>query len=114
MFDVYDEKRGEIVLIHLSGELSAFFISKFTDTWKVAVSGRPRIIALDCCNLKYADSTAISILFKYYNETLQKDIKLLLYGLQTPVQDIFSMTRLSKILTIISKEEFESDYLNAQ
>lgn len=56
---------------------------------------------VDMSNLDYIDSTGLGVLVTIHKRALQKNGTVTIKGLKGAVQDLFDLTRLNKVFTII-------------
>jgi anti-anti-sigma factor len=102
---------NNVVIIHLSGEFRIEMISRVEGVWNRQVEKKPRVIAFDCRDLGYIDSSSIGTLVKFVNAATNKKIEFVLYGLNREVSKIFETARLTKFFGLLTTQEFESKYL---
>ncbi|MCP4136823.1 MAG: STAS domain-containing protein [bacterium] len=106
-----NEHSNNIIVVHVDGAFNLGTISKVEDTWKQQVAKKPRIIAINCSCLEKIDSAAIGTLVKFFNTAVNRNIKLVLYDLNSSISKLFETARLNRFFTITSKRKFISDYL---
>jgi anti-sigma B factor antagonist len=111
MIEVKTDEFGDIIIIHICGEFYIENIQNVEEVWNLQLMKNPKIIAINCGNLSYIDSSAIGTLVKFLNVSMNRKIKLIFYDLSPLARQIFQTARLNNFFTIISKEEFESVYL---
>ena len=110
MSNVGVEEKGDIIIAHLNGDL---YIENMKDAENVLnelVSKRPRVLAMNCKNLDYIDSSAIAALVKLVRNAMSKNIELLFYDLNSSIQQIFQTVNLDRFFTITTREKFEEKY----
>ncbi len=105
------EEYKSLIVISIIGEFFVEHIQQVNDVWSEQVAKKPKIIAINCKELNYVDSSAIGALVKFLNSAQEEKIKLLFYDLSTSIKQIFDTAGLDTFFTIISRSEFESKYL---
>lgn len=105
------EEYDKVSIIHVIGEFHIGNVGKFEELWHSLVEQDKEVIAIDCNELDYVDSSAIGTLVKFLNNAMTRNIKLEFYGLTKTVQNIFKTARLNNFFTITTREQLERDYL---
>ena len=100
-----------VIVIRIYGSLSVKVINEFDSICEDQIIKKPQIIALDCSNLDFIDSIAINHLFRFSHNAKSKDIKLVFYDINPTIKEIFKITNLDKLLTVVSKDQFEAEYI---
>lgn len=111
MVSINTEIKGNLVIIHLDGELLLDSVNTLKAVWKKHLISNPKVIAFDCSNLFHVDSTAIANFIVFYRESAEQDVEMLLFDLIPPIMEFFNKTNLDKYLSFLSKKEFENVYL---
>ncbi len=109
--DISVEEHGKTIIVRISGEFYLGNIKEVEKMWDEQVQTGPRVIAFDCSELSFIDSSAIGTLVKFLNNSDKFDIKLIFFDLNNSIEKIFSTAKLNKIFTITSGQEFREDYL---
>lgn len=104
------EEFGSLIVISIIGEFFSEHIQEVNDVWRQQVAKKPKIIAINCKELNYIDSSAIGALVKFLNSAQDKKIKLIFYDLSMIIKQIFDTAGLDSFFTIITRSEFESKY----
>lgn len=112
--EVIAEVRGSITIISLDGEFSLGNVKDVERVWNEQVSASPAFIAFDCKKLTFIDSSAIGTLVKFLNASSKAGFKMLFFDPSESLGRIFHTAKLNRIFTVISREEFEQNYLNAR
>lgn len=110
MIEVTVEERGSTIILHIKGEFHIENIQKVEGVWTEQVAKTPEVIAINCKDLNYIDSSAIGTLVKFLNNAMNKKIKLVFYDLSSSIRQIFQTARLNNFFTITTKDRFESDF----
>ena len=110
MVSIDVEDRGSLKVIRIRGEFFLGYVRQVEDVWSVLAEGLPEIIAIDCGEMTFIDSSAIGTFVKFLNNSMSRGIKLLFFDLNESIDRIFTKAKLNKIFTILSREEFERAY----
>ena len=107
------ENFGKVKIIKIKGEFFLQFVRPVEDAWNSLIMEGAEVIAIDCGELVFLDSSAIGTLVKLLNYANSHNIKLIFFDLGDAIIRIFNKARLNKIFTILSREDFEKAYLSA-
>jgi anti-anti-sigma factor len=100
-FDVTSERRGDTVLVRLSGELDISSAPKVEDALARVEPDRPDLIVLDLRDLAFMDSTGLRLLIAADTRARQQSRRLAIVKGPEPVQRVFRITRLEERLEIV-------------
>ena len=100
-FDVTSERRGDTVLVRLSGELDISSAPKVEDALARVEPDRPELLVLDLRNLAFMDSTGLRLLIAADTRARQQSRRLAIVKGPEPVQRVFRITRLEERLEIV-------------
>jgi anti-sigma B factor antagonist len=106
------DDRGTIKIIRIKGEFFLGYVRQVEETWNKLVSITPEVIAIDCKEMTFIDSSAIGTFVKFLHNSMSHNIKLVFFDLNDSISRIFNKAKLNKIFTILSREEFQNSYLN--
>ncbi|OHD68872.1 MAG: hypothetical protein A2W19_15350 [Spirochaetes bacterium RBG_16_49_21] len=102
---------GNTKVIKIRGEFFLQFVRTVEESWNKAVADGAEVVGIDCKDLKFLDSSAIGTLVKILNYANTHKITLVFFDLNDSITRIFNKAKLNKIFTILSREEFETQYL---
>lgn len=106
------EEKNNVIVVNIKGEFHIGNVNKFEELWHELVEKGFPVIAINCSELEYIDSSAIGTLVKFLNNAMSKKIKLLFFDLSSAIQNIFKTARLDSFFTITTRENIEKDYFN--
>ena len=106
-----EELEEGVISINLVGEFRIEMINSVEKVWNEQILKKPRVIAFNCQEMAYIDSSSIGSLVKFVNTAKNKKIDLVIYGLNKDVFKIFHTARLNNFFGIMSKSEFEIKHL---
>jgi anti-sigma B factor antagonist len=105
------EQKNSVVIVSIKGEFHIGNVNKFEELWHGLIEKKPEVIAINCKELEYIDSSAIGTLVKFLNNAMSKKIKLIFFDLNAAIQNIFKTARLDNFFTITTREKVEREYL---
>lgn len=108
------EKAGRIVIFHVQGEFDFKDVPAVEEFWQTHIAENPEITAINCRQLTHIDSSAIGSLIKLNNTTRDRHISLVFYNVAKSIMDLLKISRLDRYFTIMSGEQFESEYLRPE
>ncbi len=93
-------------IIAINGELDASSSIVLDKAIARVVSENETNILIDCKNLNYISSAGLGVFMSYLQDFQDKNISLVLFGLNEKVRNVFEILGLDQLLTIVlSKEE---------
>jgi anti-anti-sigma factor len=105
------EQIDAIIVMELEGTLTRETLEQADEAWLEQLAKKPLVLALDFSRLGQVDSISINHLFKLSRATEESGIKLVILDVFGPLMKIFEVIRLDRVITILSKKKFETDYL---
>jgi anti-sigma B factor antagonist len=106
------EDRGKIKIIKIKGEFFLGYVRQVEETWNKLVAANPEVMAIDCCEMTFVDSSAIGTFVKFLHYSMAHNIKLVFFDLNESISRIFNKAKLNKIFAIHTRDEFEKLYAN--
>jgi anti-sigma B factor antagonist len=96
-------------IIVIDGELDASSSILLDKAIESVVSQNEANILVDCKNLNYISSAGLGVFMSYLQDFQDKNVSLVLFGLNDKVRNVFEILGLDQLLTIVlSKEEAKS------
>ncbi len=111
MIDVYSEQFGIVSVIHLSGMLTLETIMDAEEAWSEQMDNDPDVIAISFMNVAHIDSISINHLFKLSERAAARRMKLVLYGANDHIMNLFKLVKLDMVALLMTKQGFESEYI---
>jgi anti-sigma B factor antagonist len=105
-------EHGKITIVKLPRNFYIGNIADIEEVWDKLVIGMPRVVGFDCEKLEFIDSSAIGTLVKFFNNSVKKDIKMYVFGLKKDLLKIFETTKIDRVMSVVTKEYFEEEFLN--
>ncbi|MBP7736263.1 MAG: STAS domain-containing protein [Spirochaetes bacterium] len=107
MVSIDIDDHGAIKVIKIKGEFFLGYVRQVEETWNKLAAMGPEIIAIDCREMTFVDSSAIGTFVKFLHNSMSNNIKLIFFDLNESISRIFGKAKLNKIFTILSRDEFE-------
>jgi len=104
------EKKDKIMHVNIKGDLYLNTLKDFEAGWSDFIKGDPEIIAINCKDIVFIDSSALGSLAQLLKYLMGKNIKLVFYDLSIAVDNIFKLTRLDKFFKVTTKEQLQREY----
>lgn len=102
-------REDSFCIIAINGELDASSSILLDKAIESVVSDKENNILIDCKNLNYISSAGLGVFMSYLQDFQDKNISLVLFGLNDKVRNVFEILGLDQLLTIVlSKEEAKS------
>ncbi|MBN1497835.1 MAG: STAS domain-containing protein [Spirochaetes bacterium] len=111
MVSISCEHHGAVTIMSIDGEFYIESIEKAEKIWDEQLARHPRVIAINCRNIKYIDSSAVGILVKFLNSAMKIKTELVFFDLSEIIFNVFKTAKLSKFFKIMTRTQFEMEYL---
>ncbi len=104
--EISTSQENSMYIIAVNGDLDASSSILLDRAIAEAVSVNETNIVIDCNNLNYISSAGLGVFMSYLQDFGDKNISLVLFGLNEKVLNVFEILGLDQLLTIVlSKEE---------
>ena len=98
-------KENDITTLSINGDVDASSSIELDESLGSVVSnGDPKIL-IDCASLNYISSAGLGVFMSYIEDVKSKDIKMVLYGLNDKVMNVFEILGLDQLLTIVKTKK---------
>jgi len=111
MLEIDIEQVGAAVIIHCAGGLTRETIDDADLAWSDAFDAGPELIGLDFRDLAQIDSISLNHLFKLARAAEDRGIRLVVYDVNEELKKILNVIRLDKVIPIVTKKKFETEYM---
>ena len=105
------EDHGKVVIVNIDGEFYIDSVENAEKIWNQQLSRHPKVMAVNCKNIKYIDSSAIGILVKFLNSAMKQKTEMIFYDLNENILSVFKTAKLSNFFKIMTRTQFEMEYL---
>jgi len=111
MIDITSENKKGLIIMRVKGELDLNTAADFKTAVSAKLAGKPSIIAMDFAGLEYLDSSGIGALVKLNKTAHDNNTELIFFDLEDGIRNMFKLSRLETIFTIMSGKDFFEKYL---
>ena len=105
------EKVDGITIIQITGEMVSSNIEGFENACEIALKDDPEIIALDTEFTEQIDSISINHLFQLGKKLIEKESDFFALQISPRISELLEVIRFDSIVKIMTKEQFEKDYI---
>jgi anti-sigma B factor antagonist len=113
MVSISCEDHGKVIILNIDGEFYIESIEHAEKVWNEQLAKRPKVMAINCRNIKYIDSSAIGIMVKFLNSAMKMKTELIFYDLSENIISVFKTAKLGNFFKIMSRTQFEMEYLES-
>ncbi len=100
--------------MHIKGELDINSTHDFKTAINPKLTSKPTTLALNMAGITYLDSSGIGALVKLNKDTHAAGIELILFDMEDGIRNMFKLSRLETIFTIMSSAQFFEKYLTSK
>ncbi len=105
------KRKGNVIVILLPKYFYIGNIAEIENTWDKLLDGQATVIGFNCDKLEFIDSSALGTLVKFFNSSVKNNIEMYVYGLRTELQKIFDTTKINRVMSVITDDEFNDRFL---
>lgn len=102
-----------VIILTITGDFYIESIEYAEKMWSEQMAKRPRVMGINCKNLKYIDSSAIGILVKFLNNARKAKTELVFFDLGDNIINVFRTAKLGNFFKVMSRTQFEMEYLES-
>ncbi len=106
-----DEFDNDVVVISIVGNYIFNETSEGEKIFKQVQEKKPKVIGINCKNLKTLDSSGLGVFIKFSKEAGTGDFELFFIDISNQVSSLFDLSKLQHLFNSMSIDEFESIYL---
>lgn len=99
-------------VIRVGGDVDASSSIQLDTEFKQAIDGGDKKILVDCSQLNYISSAGLGVFMSYIQDIEKNNVKLVIYGLNEKVLNVFGILGLNQLLKLESNLEAAKEYLN--
>lgn len=112
MISIESVLEDEVKVIRVGGDVDASSSIQLDAEFKNAIEGGDKKILVDCTQLNYISSAGLGVFMSYIQDIETNKVKLVIYGLNEKVLNVFGILGLDQLLKIENNLELAKDYLN--
>ena len=106
------DETAEQKIIRLEGEFFLDNLKFVEETWdRLKVIG-PRVVAIDFSGVTSIDSSALGLLVKIFNNSINLKIELIFIDLSEYALKLFKAARLMNFFKILEKKQYQRKYMS--
>ncbi|MDH5367006.1 MAG: STAS domain-containing protein [Cyclobacteriaceae bacterium] len=98
--------------IRVGGDVDASSSIQLDTEIKSAIEGGDKKILVDCSKLNYISSAGLGVFMSYIQDIEANNVKLVIFGLNEKVLNVFEILGLNQLLKIENSTEAAKAYLN--
>ena len=111
MVSISCEDHGKVIILTIDGEFYIESIEYAEKIWNEQMAKRPKVMGINCKNIKYIDSSAVGIMVKFLNSAMKQKTELIFFDLSESIFNVFKTAKLGNFFKIMSRTQFEMEYL---
>jgi anti-sigma B factor antagonist len=111
MVEIKTEQIDSVHIVRVTGDIDAGSSIYLDNAMKSAQELGQTKIAIDLTNLNYISSAGLGVFISHIDEFKSKEIKLVLFGINETVRQVFEILGLEKLISITEKENEAIDSL---
>lgn len=105
MVEINSQEENDYQLIEVSGEIDASSSIELDNALKNAAEKHSKLL-VDLCQLEYISSAGLGVFISYLEDLKKENIRLVIFGLQENVKEVFDILGLQYLMNIaINKED---------
>ncbi|PKL17848.1 MAG: hypothetical protein CVV49_08695 [Spirochaetae bacterium HGW-Spirochaetae-5] len=105
------EEKNNAVIIYLSGEITMITVNGIDNVCRQYLNSDIEVLAFDMRNVEFIDSFGISRVIKQSKMFSSQGVEFVLVNLNDNIKQIFKIATFDKLFNIMTKEEFNSQFL---
>jgi anti-anti-sigma factor len=113
MISISCEDHVKVIVLNIEGDFYIDNIKQAEKIWNEQLLKRPNVIAINCKKISFIDSSAVGMLVKFLHMAMKKNIELIFFDPSDTIIGVFQTARLVNFFKIMSRTQFEMEYLEA-
>ncbi|VXD19128.1 STAS domain-containing protein [Marinoscillum sp. 108] len=113
MVEINIQAESDYQLIEVRGEVDASSSIELDNALKSAAENYAKIL-INLSKLEYISSAGLGVFISYLEELKTNDIKLVIFGLQEKVREVFDILGLQHLMNITNNKEEAQALLNGK
>lgn len=105
MINIDKIKDAQITTLVIVGEADASSSIQLDDSLGEAINSGESKILIDCSGLNYISSAGLGVFMSYIEDINQKNLNVVLFGLNEKVLNVFGILGLDQLMTIVKTKE---------
>ncbi|MEQ8581164.1 MAG: STAS domain-containing protein [Marinoscillum sp.] len=113
MVEINTQAESDYQLIEVKGDVDASSSIELDNALKSAAENYTKIL-INLSRLEYISSAGLGVFISYLEELKTNNIKLVIYGLQDKVREVFDILGLQHLMNITTNKEEARELLNGK
>jgi len=105
MVQIETTNENDISSLIINGEIDASSSIQLDDSLGVVVGSGTKKILVDCSQLNYISSAGLGVFMSYIEDVNSQEIKMVIFGLNEKVKNVFDILGLDQLLIIVESEK---------
>lgn len=114
MVQIDTEIDGNIIWIHIDGEIDASSSIQLDECLQEQLGGEVKHLAVNCSGLSYISSAGLGVFMSYIEDLKANDQKMGLFGMNEKVFNVFKMLGLDQLMSILDTKEELIKFFNEE
>lgn len=112
MTEINTQKEEGVNVLTIDGDVDASSSIFLDEELERLISAGEKKILIDCSNLEYISSAGLGVFMSHLQETRDREIKLILFGMSEKVKNIFDILGLDQLLIIENEKSKAIEAVN--
>lgn len=112
MVNIDITEEGSLITLKVMGDVDASSSIKLDSAIKNAVDSDYKKILVNGSELNYISSAGLGVFMSYIHDFEKQNIKLVIFGLNEKVENVFKILGLDQLLRMVENEEEASKLIN--
>jgi anti-sigma B factor antagonist len=104
-------EHNDIYILSIKGDLLFNEMEEAERVFMEKIGTKPRVIALNCKQLKNLDSSGLGLFIKFSKEASKSQAKLVFLNITDHISTLFDVSKLNSMFEIMTDADFKSAYL---
>lgn len=105
-------EEGDLTLVNINGDVDASSSIQLDESLSSAIENSQGKILVDGSHLNYISSAGLGVFMSYIEDLDEKNISLVIFGLNEKVMNVFEILGLDQLLNIVETRKEALDKLN--
>ena len=105
MIDIKSHKEDDFTVIEVTGEVDASSSINLDTAINDAIASGESALLIDCHRLNYISSAGLGVFMSHIQDLENKKLKMVIYGLNEKVVNVFQILGLDELLKIVDQKE---------
>ena len=112
MVNIDSKTEDDITTLEINGEVDASSSIQLDESLGTVVNSGVGKILVNCTQLNYISSAGLGVFMSYIDDVNSKEIKMVIFGLNEKVKNVFDILGLDQLLSIVNTNAEALKYIN--